>query len=97
MSEYIDLSPSPASLIESLRDIGYSLDAAIADIVDNSITANATQIHIRFAWNSGFSWLAIVDDGHGMSESELINAMRLGSTSPLENRTKERRLIKILK
>ena len=88
MSEYIDLSPSPASLIESLRDIGYSLDAAIADIVDNSITANATQIHIRFAWNSGFSWLAIVDDGHGMSESELINAMRLGSTSPLENRTK---------
>jgi hypothetical protein len=87
MSKYIDLSPSPIALIESLRNIGYSMETAIADVVDNSITANATQIHIRFSWNSGNPWLAIVDNGYGMTKSELINAMRFGSMNPLEIRT----------
>ena len=87
MSEEIELSPSPASLIQSLRDIGYSIQTAIADIIDNSITANASWIHIRFSWSSGFPWLAIIDDGEGMTRDELINAMRFGSTNPLEIRS----------
>lgn len=86
MTQYIELMPSPASLIESLRSIGYSLEAAVADVVDNSIAAKARHIDIRFTWNSGFPWLAIVDDGHGMSYEELVNAMRLGSISPLAMR-----------
>lgn len=89
MSNYIDLAPSPVSLIESLRNIGYSIDTAIADIIDNSITAKANQINIRFAWNSGNPWLAIIDNGSGMTKDELIGAMRFGSTNPLEIRTIE--------
>lgn len=87
MSNYIDLAPSPASLVESLRNIGYSIETAVADVIDNSITAGAAQINIRFAWNSGNPWLAIIDDGSGMTKDELIEAMRFGSMNPLEVRT----------
>jgi len=86
MSNYIDVPPSPASLIQALRDIGYSIQTAIADIIDNSITANSKNIQIRFSWNSGDSWLAIIDDGDGMTYEELENAMRFGSTNPLNSR-----------
>ena len=86
MSDYKNLVPSPASLIESLRNIGYSIETAISDIVDNSITAKASQIDIRFSWNSGDPWLAIVDNGQGMTEGELIEAMRFGSMNPLTTR-----------
>src|SRR5690242_7095982 len=86
MSKKINVPPSPTSLIEALRDIGYSIQTAIADIIDNSITANASNIQIRFAWNSGDSWLAIIDNGAGMTKDELINAIRLGSANPLRKR-----------
>jgi len=86
MSNYIDLAPSPASLIESLRNIGYSIETAIADVIDNSITAEAGHIAIRFAWNQGNPWLAIIDDGSGLTKDELIAAMRFGSMNPLETR-----------
>jgi len=87
MSNYVELAPSPVSLIESLRNIGYSIETAIADIIDNSITAGAAQINIPFAWNSGNPWMAIIDDGSGMTRDELVNAMRFGSMNPLEART----------
>jgi len=88
--KYIDdHKPDPASLIESMRDIGYSMETAIADLIDNSITAKATNIHIRFSWNDGEPWLAIVDDGHGMDTDEITNAMRLGSRNPQGERSKE--------
>jgi len=88
--KYIDdLKPDPASLIESMRDIGYSMETAVADLIDNSITANAANIEIRFSWNDGEPWLAIIDDGHGMNADEITNAMRLGSKSPKETRSKE--------
>lgn len=86
MSDYINVPPSPAALIQSLRDIGYSIQTAIADIIDNSITAYSTNIQIRFSWNSGDSWLAIIDDGNGMTYEELVNAMRFGSKNSLESR-----------
>ena len=87
-NKYIDISPSPSSLIESLRDIGYSMQTAVADIVDNSITARATEINLRFSWNSGNPWLGIIDNGYGMSRNELITAMRFGSISPTVERSK---------
>ncbi len=88
--KYIDdHKPDPASLIESMRDIGYSMETAIADLIDNSITAKATNIHIRFSWNDGKPWLAVVDDGHGMDTDEVTNAMRLGSKNPQGERSKE--------
>lgn len=85
---FVDLSPSPSSLIESLRDIGYSLETAVADVIDNSITALSTSIDVRFSWNDSTPWLAIIDDGHGMNGAELISAMRFGSMSPLLTRSK---------
>jgi len=86
MKKYIDLAPSPVSLIESMRNIGYSIQTSIADIIDNSITAGAKNINIRFSWNSGDPWLAIIDDGCGMTKDDLINAMRFGSANPLDDR-----------
>ena len=85
----INLPPKPASLIESMRDIGYSIETAVADIIDNSITACANSINVRFSWNHSEPWIAIIDDGYGMDESTLINAMRLGSANPLEIRNSE--------
>lgn len=82
----INLAPRPSALIESLRSIGYTLETALADIVDNSITANAARVSILFRWNSGDPWIAIVDNGNGMSAAELTAAMRFGSASPLDRR-----------
>lgn len=80
------VNPDPGALIESLRSFGYSLEASIADIVDNSVTAGACNIHIQFSWSGEQSTIAIMDDGCGMTEDELVNAMRPGSRSPLEER-----------
>ncbi len=88
-SVFIDQQPDPSSLIESMRDVGYSMETAVADLVDNSITANALTIDIRFSWNEGNPWLAVIDDGDGMSPDELTGAMRLGSQNPLEYRERE--------
>lgn len=75
-------APSAASLIESMRDIGYSLESALADVIDNSITAGASSVRILFDTNRADPFLAIVDDGQGMTEAELVAAMRPGSQSP---------------
>ena len=83
----VKLPPNPTALVESLRDIGYSLETAIADVIDNSITAKSKIIDVKFSWNSGEPWLAIIDDGCGMDERDLINAMRFGSKNPLEERS----------
>jgi hypothetical protein len=83
---YENLQPSPSSLMESLRDIGYSMETALADVIDNSITAEAKVIKLHFSWKEDESWLAISDDGYGMSYEELLYAMRLGSENPLNDR-----------
>lgn len=38
--------PLASSLVESLRDVGYTFESAIADVIDNSITAKASQVNI---------------------------------------------------
>ncbi len=86
---YLSLAPSPLPLIESLRDIGYSMETAIADIIDNSITAKATNVWIRFSWNFDNPWIAIIDDGYGMTENVLIEAMRFGSKNPRDDRPED--------
>jgi hypothetical protein len=76
--------PAPASLIESMRDVGYDLSSAIADLIDNSISAGATNIDIRLDTEEPV--LAFIDDGCGMSDEELLSAMRHGSQSPRDIR-----------
>jgi len=87
--KYINLPPNPSSFIESIRFFGYSMKTAVADIVDNSITAEAKHINIRFAWNEGNPWLAVIDDGYGMQDQELKVAMQLGGKSPKMERTRD--------
>ncbi|HEY4081905.1 MAG TPA: ATP-binding protein [Burkholderiaceae bacterium] len=74
------------AMLESLRGLGYSTAAALADIVDNSISAGATEVRIDFQWDSADSRVLILDDGRGMSDPELEGAMRLGDKNPLATR-----------
>lgn len=76
------LPPSAACLSASMRDLGYSLETAIADLVDNSISADATAIGIIYESGSERPYLAIVDNGRGMDPDEVVAAMRHGSSSP---------------
>ncbi len=78
--------PRAASLIESLRAFGYDLPSAIADLVDNSISANASRVWIDFHWDGASSVISATDDGDGMTTSDLVAAMRPGSQSPLQDR-----------
>jgi hypothetical protein len=78
----IDHPPDAPSLLESMRSIGYSLESALADLVDNSISAGARTVTIEFRPDP-VPYVAIFDDGHGMSKEELTHAMRHGSTNPL--------------
>ncbi|WP_180137167.1 ATP-binding protein [Desulfoluna butyratoxydans] len=71
-----------------MRNIGYRIDSALADIIDNSITASAKNITVRFLWNDGDPWVAVIDDGCGMNSESLKAAMRFGSTSPSTQRTR---------
>ena len=79
--------PGAAAMIETFRAIGYSLETAIADIIDNSISANAKNIYINRIWKGGESVVTIKDDGVGMSDEEIIQAMRPGAHNPLEERS----------
>ncbi len=83
-----NLPPRAGALIESLRGLGYSTASALADIIDNSITANSSTIKINFNWDKNKSTITILDNGIGMAEHELEKAMRLGETSPLDAREK---------
>lgn len=85
-SRRADATPHAAALIEGLRDIGYSLETAISDIIDNSITAGAHRIEIVTETYSDEPYIAIIDDGVGMTEQELVSAMRPGSRNPLATR-----------
>jgi len=89
MQQHITIPPKASSLVESLRDIGYSLKAAIADIIDNSISASASRIELFFKWDNKESRIAIIDNGIAMSSCELIEAMRPGSTNPLACRERK--------
>jgi len=83
---YDIVSPDAGAMIESLRAYGYHLETSIADIIDNSISAEARNVWIECSWDGENSTIAIRDDGHGMSEEVLINAMRPGSKNPLQER-----------
>jgi hypothetical protein len=71
--------PSARRLMNSLRDMGYDLPAAVADLVDNSIDADATDVQIDIGADWRGSYLRISDNGRGMTEGQLDEAMRYGS------------------
>lgn len=72
--------PEPSRLLEGLRDTGYDFNTAVADIIDNSIAANAENIiiSVSLTYDQGIR-LSVADDGIGMDRQGLINAMRYGA------------------
>lgn len=79
--------PNPKSTINSYRSFGYNLSTAIADIVDNSISANADLVEVDYKWEGEKSSIYIIDNGNGMNLEELIEAMTPGSKDPEEIRS----------
>jgi hypothetical protein len=79
-----DAVPDP-QLMESMRAVGYTLETAVADIVDNSITARADQVDVRFTATPE-PRIAIVDNGTGMDQQALSLAMKLAGKPPSHGR-----------
>jgi len=72
-------------LTTSLRDIGYDFPTAVADLVDNAISAGASQVGIELVFRPNDSYVLIADDGKGMTPSELLEALRFGSRRDYEH------------
>lgn len=82
----IDMPPFAPVLMESTRAMGYSLEAAVADIIDNSIAAGATNVDVQFSPYDAVPFISILDNGSGMSKDQINDAMRYGSQSSLNER-----------
>ncbi|HIO95848.1 MAG TPA: ATP-binding protein [Campylobacterales bacterium] len=82
------VNPNIANFVKSLRDVGYTFEIAVADILDNSISANATEVKIHTVPKPEIIF-ALLDNGDGMSKDELTEAMRLATKNPEEPRDKK--------
>ena len=74
-----EVVPAAARTISSLRDVGYEMPQAVADLVDNSISAGAKTVSIDLHFDGTDSWVRIADDGFGMDAATLTEALRYGS------------------
>ena len=84
--------PSASAQFQSVRAYGYDIPRAIADIIDNSITAKANNVWIVHNFNDdnpNESQIAVIDDGDGMNKEELFNGMRLHAKNPLDDRDED--------
>ncbi len=70
--------PPDPGIMEAIG-LNYALEAAVADLVDNSIDAGATDVLVRFIRRGPrISSLCVADNGCGMDKTELEHAMTLG-------------------
>lgn len=79
MSELVEKQFPVKTLLTGLRAIGYSFSTAVADIIDNSVSAGADTINVYFDPIAAVPFFCILDDGCGMNFAELNNAMMPGS------------------
>ena len=87
MSEGTRYAPPRAdAMLEALRGLGYSTAAALADLIDNSVSAGASEVRVTFDWEGERSRITVLDDGRGLDDAELEIAMTLGAQNPLEER-----------
>lgn len=82
--ETVEVIPSARRLVQSLRDVGYDFVHAVADLIDNSVTGNASRVDIDVRFKGPESWVRIADNGYGMSGNEITEAMRYGSVRDYE-------------
>src|SRR5687768_16355260 len=75
----IEVIPDARRHMRSLSDMGYDFAQAIADVVDNSIAAEATEVRIDIEFDGDESWVRIADNGAGMRPEVLKEAMRYGA------------------
>ena len=80
------MPPDAATLMWSTRAIGYTTPAAVADLIDNSISAGASEISIQYVSGEN-GYIAILDNGEGMSAEDLRLAMKYGSGDPWQERS----------
>lgn len=83
------IPPNPSDLIASIRGFGYTLPTALADLIDNSLSAGATEVQISIDPAPGREFIAVTDNGKGMDLSRLVEAMRFGTLGPLAERQPE--------
>lgn len=83
---YEDALPDPEFLIKSIAEQGYSLETALADLIDNSIAASARKAEILIDTTSEPFMLFLADDGYGMDLIQLKQAMKFPSSSPEDQR-----------
>ena len=88
MPRFIDQSPNPKSHVKTLMRIGYTLNSAVADVIDNSITAGAKNIEVFAPPGLDDPIISILDDGCGMDIEELTENMRIGCKDPEQERQK---------
>lgn len=72
-------APSAARLTSSLRDIGYDFVSAIADLIDNSIAAGATDVAVEIEFAGPASTIYVADNGCGLNARGMTEALRFGS------------------
>lgn len=75
----ITVTPSAKRLVTSLRDIGYDAPTAVADLVDNSVSAGSRHVEVLIRFRGRHSQIVVKDDGHGMTEREMDEALRFGT------------------
>lgn len=71
--------PSAARLTSSLRDIGYDFVSAVADLIDNSISAGASDVAVEIEFAGPDSKVFIADNGSGLNARGMTEALRFGS------------------
>ncbi len=86
MNKLRENKPTADVLMVSMRAMGYSFESAVADIIDNSISAHAKVISVRFPIDPSECYIAIYDNGDGMTAEELFDAMKYGSESKRDGR-----------
>lgn len=88
MSKDLENIPKADMLMGSMRSMGYTFESAIADVIDNSISANCSVVKVLFPTNPlQKSCVGILDNGEGMDDKALFEAMRYGSAANEDTRS----------
>ncbi len=82
MNKLRNVIPNPEFLIKSIAEQGYSIETAISDLIDNSISAGCKRVEILTDTETDPFKLFIVDDGEGMKNNQLFENLKFPSNSP---------------
>ena len=82
MNNLRNVIPNPEFLIKSIAEQGYSIETAISDLIDNSVSAGCKRVEILTDTESDPFKLYIVDDGDGMDNIQLFENLKFPSNSP---------------